>query len=219
MNFRNLLGKQVLKNHNCNPFQSSPNLSTCFSFYICCVIYTLYSCFEQLNLSFTQLGGGPYCLNLLHFVTQLLQGSYWMKGKSYYYFRSEEDHLCTQIPFLWTIWLLDHQLKWKSGFHLFLLQHPVLGPPSGPARRVMSVYLGFHYNEQLHTINDWLLKILLNLLIDKSILSLFQVSRWWSVGQKSSEQETHPKKGPAEWRTTSSCQSEYEELRNTDFHK
>lgn len=101
-----------------------------------------------------------------------------MKGKSYYYFRSEEDHLCTQIPFLWTIWLLDHQLKWKSGFHLFLLQHPVLGPPSGPARRVMSVYLGFHYNEQLHTINDWLLNILLNLLIDKSILSLFQVSRW-----------------------------------------
>ena len=159
MNFQNLLGKQVFKNHNCNPFQSSPNLSTCFSFYICCVIYTLYSCFEQLNWSFTQLGGGPLCLNLLHFVTQLPQGGYSMKGKSYHYFRSEEDHLCTQIPFLWTIWLLDHQLKWKSGFHLFLLQHPVLGPPSGPARRVMSVYLGFHYNEQLHTINDWLLKI------------------------------------------------------------
>ena len=160
MNFQNLLGKQVFKNHNCNPFQSSRNLSTCSSFYICCVIYTFSSCFEQFNLCFTQFDGGPYCLNLLNFVAQLLQGSYPMKGKSYHYFRSEEDHLYTQIPFLWTIWLLDHQLKWKSGFHLFLLQHPVLGPPSGPARRVMSVYLGFHYNERLHTINDWLLQIL-----------------------------------------------------------
>ena len=45
MYFEKVLGSQVFKNHNCNPFQSSSSLSIRASFCICCVIYTLYLLF------------------------------------------------------------------------------------------------------------------------------------------------------------------------------
>jgi len=38
-------------------------LSIRASFYICCVIYTFFSCFEQIFLCFAQFGGGSRCLN------------------------------------------------------------------------------------------------------------------------------------------------------------
>ena len=44
-----------------NPFQSSSSLSIRLSFCVCCVIYTLFSSFEQL-FCFTQFGGGTHCL-------------------------------------------------------------------------------------------------------------------------------------------------------------
>ena len=51
---KKLLGWQVFKNHNCNPFQSSSILSICASYCIYCVSYTLlwrcqwlFSCFTQ----------------------------------------------------------------------------------------------------------------------------------------------------------------------------
>ena len=53
--------KRFHKSHY-NPFQSSSSLFIRLSFCACCVIYTLFSSFEQL-FCFTQFGGGFYCLN------------------------------------------------------------------------------------------------------------------------------------------------------------
>ena len=47
----------------CNPFRSSSRLSIRASFCICCAIYTIYSCFEQLLLCFSQFGGSWRFLN------------------------------------------------------------------------------------------------------------------------------------------------------------
>ena len=58
VNFENLLGWQVFKNHNCNPFQSSSSfVHSCFLLYLVCYLY--------LRLMFwsTQFGGRCYCLN------------------------------------------------------------------------------------------------------------------------------------------------------------
>ena len=58
VNFENLLGWQVFKNHNCNPFQSSSSfVHPCFLLYLVCYLY--------LRLMFwsTQFGGRCYCLN------------------------------------------------------------------------------------------------------------------------------------------------------------
>ena len=62
MNFEKLLSKQVFINHNCNPFQSSSNLSIRFSFGGC-VIYTSFSWFEQLFSCPTQFDSICHCLN------------------------------------------------------------------------------------------------------------------------------------------------------------
>ena len=47
----------------CNPFRSSSRFSIRASFCICCAIYTIFSCFEQLFLCFCQFGGSWHFLN------------------------------------------------------------------------------------------------------------------------------------------------------------
>ena len=65
MNFENLFGLQVFKNHNCNPFQSSLSLSIRFSFCICCGIFSSFNRFwAVMFVCFTQFGSGFLCLNV-----------------------------------------------------------------------------------------------------------------------------------------------------------
>ena len=58
-----MLGYQINKKHNCNPFQSAPSLFIRYSFGICWVIYTSSACSEQSFLRFTQFGGSSDRLN------------------------------------------------------------------------------------------------------------------------------------------------------------
>ena len=60
---RNCALETEAKKVYCNPFQSFSTLPIRFSFCICCIIYTFFSCFEQLFLCFTQFGGGSHDLN------------------------------------------------------------------------------------------------------------------------------------------------------------
>ena len=55
MNFEKLLGGQVFKNHNYNPFHSSSSFSIPTSHSICGVIYTFFKLFERLCISQFQL--------------------------------------------------------------------------------------------------------------------------------------------------------------------
>ena len=58
VNFENLLGWQVFKNHNCNPFQSSSSfVHPCFLLYLVRYLYL------RLMSWSTQFGGRCYCLN------------------------------------------------------------------------------------------------------------------------------------------------------------
>ena len=57
-----VLGQQVFKNHNCNPFKSSTSLSIHVSFCIFCAIYSYLKCYErQLFLYFNQFDGSSHC--------------------------------------------------------------------------------------------------------------------------------------------------------------
>ena len=58
-----MLGNQIIKKHNCNPFQSFPSLFIRYSFGIYWVIYTFFTRSEQSFLSFTQFGGSSDRLN------------------------------------------------------------------------------------------------------------------------------------------------------------
>ena len=65
MNFENLFGLQVFKNHNCNPFQSSLSLSIRASFCICSGICSSFNRFwAVMFVCFTQFGSGSLCLNV-----------------------------------------------------------------------------------------------------------------------------------------------------------
>ena len=62
-----MLGYQIIKKHNCNPFQSSPSLIIRYSFGICRVINTFFTRSEQSFLRFTQFGGSSDRLNFNKF--------------------------------------------------------------------------------------------------------------------------------------------------------
>ena len=65
MNFENLFGLQVFKNHNCNPFQSSLSLSIRASFCICSGICSSFNRFwAVMFVCFSQFGSGSLCLNV-----------------------------------------------------------------------------------------------------------------------------------------------------------
>ena len=65
LNFEKLLGCQVFKKHNYNPFQSSSISCPSVPPFVLAthVIYTFFECFLQLFLYFIQFGGRSYCLN------------------------------------------------------------------------------------------------------------------------------------------------------------
>ena len=72
MNFEKLLGEQVFKNHNCNPFQSPSSLSMRVSF---CISMLSIPCFRVLSGYFyasLNLVAVPTAWILINFVTQLL---------------------------------------------------------------------------------------------------------------------------------------------------
>ena len=72
MNFEKLLGEQVFKNHNCNPFQSPSSLSMRVSF---CISMLSIPCFRVLSGHFSvslNLVAVPTAWILINFVTQLL---------------------------------------------------------------------------------------------------------------------------------------------------
>ena len=72
MNFEKLLGEQVFKNHNCNPFQSPSSLSMRVFF---CISMLSIPCFCVLSGYFyvsLNLVAVPTAWILINFVTQLL---------------------------------------------------------------------------------------------------------------------------------------------------
>ena len=66
-----MLGYQIKKKHNCNPFQSAPSLFIRYSFGSCWVIYTSSACSEQSFYVSPNLVAVPTVWILTRFVTQL----------------------------------------------------------------------------------------------------------------------------------------------------
>ena len=80
-----MLGYQINKKHNCNPFQSAPSLFIRYSFGSCWVIYTSSACSEQSFLRFTQFGGSSDRLNFDTFrdtAPQIQSFSYFQPSQS-----------------------------------------------------------------------------------------------------------------------------------------
>ena len=71
-----LLGQQVFKNHNCNPFQYSLSLPIHVSFAIFCAIYSFLKCYErQLFVCFNQFDDSSHCSECWQISWYLLQAN------------------------------------------------------------------------------------------------------------------------------------------------